>query len=105
MPDYGAGRLPEQEADAVPLVDVLLVLVLILMMAGTVWGWLRGYARFDVTTAVWLIVLALVLLMVIAPWPVRHAYAGANQCRPRRRAAESARDPSMWLICAIQRTK
>ena len=36
-----------------PLVDVLQVLVLILMLAGTVWGWLRGYARFDITTAVW----------------------------------------------------
>jgi hypothetical protein len=58
----------------VPLVDVLLVLVFILMLAGTVSGWRQGYAAFDVTTAVWLIVLAIVLLMVIAPWPVRHAY-------------------------------
>jgi hypothetical protein len=54
--------------------DVLLVLVFILMLAGTVWGWRQGYTAFDVTTAVWLIVLAIVLLMVIAPWPVRHAY-------------------------------
>ena len=59
---------------AVPWLDVLLVLVLILMLAGTVWGWRQGYAAFDVTTAVWLIVLAIVLLMVIAPWPVRHVY-------------------------------
>jgi hypothetical protein len=36
----------------VPLVDVLQVLVLILMLAGTVWGWLRGYARLDISTAV-----------------------------------------------------
>jgi hypothetical protein len=56
------------------LVDVLLVLVLIVMLAGAAWGWLRGYTRFDVTTAVWLIVLTIVLLMVIAPWPVRHAH-------------------------------
>jgi hypothetical protein len=58
----------------VPWVDVLLVLVLILMLAGTVWGWRQGYAAFDITTVVWLIVLAIVLLMVIAPSPVRHVY-------------------------------
>jgi hypothetical protein len=29
------------------------------MLAGTVLGWLRGYARFDITTTVWLIVLAI----------------------------------------------
>ena len=57
-----------------PWLDVLMVLVLILMLAGTVWGWRQGYAAFDVTTAVWLIVLAMVLLMVIAPWPVRYVY-------------------------------
>ena len=50
----------EQRSGAVPLVDVLLVLVLILMLAGTVWGWLHGYARFDITTEVWLIVPAIV---------------------------------------------
>jgi hypothetical protein len=53
----------------------MLVLVLILMLAGTVWGWRHGYVAFDVTTAVWPIVLAIVLLMVrmvSAPWPVRH---------------------------------
>jgi hypothetical protein len=44
------------------------------MLAGTVWGWRQGYAAFDVATVVWLIVLAIVLLMVIVPWPVRHAY-------------------------------
>jgi hypothetical protein len=65
---------PEAEGDAVLLVDVVLVLVLIVMLAGTVWGWLQGYAAFDITTAVWLIVLAIVLLMVIAPWPIHHAY-------------------------------
>jgi hypothetical protein len=58
----------------VPLVDVFLILVLITMLAGTVWGWRQGYAAFDVTTAVWLFVLAIVLVMVIAPWPVHHVY-------------------------------
>lgn len=58
----------------VPLVDILLILVFILMLAGSVWGWRQGYAAFDVTTAVWLIVLVVVLVMIIAPWPQRHAY-------------------------------
>jgi hypothetical protein len=54
--------------------DILLILVFILMLAGSVWGWRQGYAAFDVTTTVWLIVLFVVLLMIIAPWPQRHAY-------------------------------
>ena len=54
--------------------DILLILVFILMLAGSVWGWRQGYAAFDVTTAVWLIVLVVVLVMIIAPWPQRHAY-------------------------------
>jgi hypothetical protein len=58
----------------VPLIDILLVLVFILMLAGCVWGWRQGYASFDITTAVWLIVLVVVLLMIIVPWPQRHAY-------------------------------
>jgi hypothetical protein len=37
--------------------DILLIPVCILMLAGSVWGWRQGYAAFDVTTAVWLIVL------------------------------------------------
>ncbi len=57
-----------------PLVDILLIVVFILMLAGSVWGWRQGYAAFDITTAVWLIVLVVVLLMIIAPWPQRHAY-------------------------------
>ncbi|HEY6438857.1 MAG TPA: hypothetical protein VIY55_02475 [Acetobacteraceae bacterium] len=57
-----------------PLVDILLIVVFILMMAGSVWGWRQGYAAFDVTTAVWLIVLVVVFLMIIAPWPLHHAY-------------------------------
>ena len=48
--------------------DILLILVFTLMLAGS------GYAAFDITTAVWLIVLVVVLLMIIAPWPQRHAY-------------------------------
>ena len=56
-----------------PLIDILLVLVFILMLAGRVWGWRQGYASFDITTAVWLIVLVVVLLMIIVPWPQRHA--------------------------------
>jgi len=58
----------------VPLVDILLIVVFILMVAGSVWGWRQEYAAFDVTTAVWLIVLVVVFLMIIAPWPLRHAY-------------------------------
>jgi hypothetical protein len=58
----------------VPLVDILLIVVFILMVAGSVWGWRQGYAAFHVTTAVWLIVLVVVFLMIIAPWPLRHAY-------------------------------
>jgi hypothetical protein len=66
--------LISQRGGAVPLVDILLVLVFILMLAGGIWGWRQGYAAFDLTTAVWLIVLVLVLLMIISPWPHRHAY-------------------------------
>jgi hypothetical protein len=44
------------------------------MLAGSVWGLRQGYAPFDITTAVWLIVLVVVLLMIIAPWPQRDAY-------------------------------
>jgi hypothetical protein len=60
--------------DAVLAVDSLLVLILILMLAGAVWGWRRGYARFDVTTVVWVLVMVATLLVLIEPWPVRHAY-------------------------------
>jgi hypothetical protein len=74
----------------VPLVDVLLVLVLILMLAGTVWGWLQGYARFDISTAVWFIVLAIVLLMVFAPWPVQPRVL--VNCRLVRRDGASLAD-------------
>ena len=45
-----------------------------LMLAGAVWGWKQGYAAFDTTTAVWLIVMAVVLAMIISPWPHRHTY-------------------------------
>jgi hypothetical protein len=55
-------------------VDGLLVLILILMFAGAVWGWRRGYARFDVTTVVWVLVIVATLLVLIEPWPVRHVY-------------------------------
>jgi hypothetical protein len=58
----------------VPSVDILLIVVFILMLAGSVWGWRKGYAAFDLTTAVWLIVLVVVFLMIIAPWPLRHVY-------------------------------
>jgi hypothetical protein len=58
----------------VPVVDILLILIFLLMLAGLVWGWRRGYAAFDVTTSVWLFVMVVVLLMIIAPWPHRHAY-------------------------------
>lgn len=57
-----------------PLIDILLILVFIVMLAGSVWGWRQGYASFDITTTVWLIVLVVVLLMIIEPWPQRHAY-------------------------------
>jgi hypothetical protein len=33
------------------------------MLAGSLWGWRQGYAAFDITTAVWLFVLVVVLLM------------------------------------------
>ena len=56
-----------------PVVDVFLILIFIAMLAGAIWGWRQGYAAFDVTTAVWLIVMVVVLLMIIAPWPHRHA--------------------------------
>jgi hypothetical protein len=46
----------------------------ILMLAGAAWGWKQGYAAFDTTTAVWLIVTAVVLAMIISPWPHRHTY-------------------------------
>ena len=58
----------------VPLMDILLILVFTLMLAGSAWGWRQGYAAFDITTAVWLIVLVVVLLMIIASWSQRHAY-------------------------------
>ena len=57
-----------------PVVDILLILIFIAMLAGSIWGWRQGYAAFDVTTAVWLIVMVVVLLMIIASWPHRHAY-------------------------------
>jgi hypothetical protein len=55
-------------------VDSLLVLIFILMLAGAAYGWRQGYAAFDVTTVVWLIVMVAILLVIIEPWPVRHAY-------------------------------
>ena len=57
-----------------PVVDTFLVVTFILMLAGAVWGWKQGYAAFDTTTAVWLIVMAVVLAMIISPWPHRHTY-------------------------------
>jgi hypothetical protein len=59
---------------AVLAVDSLLVLILILMLAGAAWGWRRGYARFDVTTVVWVLVMVATLLVLIEPRPVRHAH-------------------------------
>jgi hypothetical protein len=58
----------------VPVVDILLILIFMLMLAGSVYGWRQGYAAFDTTIVVWLIVMVVVLLMIIAPWPHRHAY-------------------------------
>jgi hypothetical protein len=55
-------------------VDTFLVVTFILMLAGAVWGWKQGYAGFDTATAVWLIVMAAVLAVIISPWPHRHTY-------------------------------
>ena len=57
-----------------PVVDTFLVVTFILMLAGAVWGWQQGYAGFDTATAVWLIVMAAVLAVIISPWPHRHTY-------------------------------
>jgi hypothetical protein len=70
----GSTRARSQRSDTVPVVDTFLVITFILMLAGAVWGWKQGYAAFDITTAVWLIVMAVVLAMIISPWPHRHTY-------------------------------
>ena len=57
-----------------PVVGTFFVMTFILMLAGAAWGWKQGYAAFDTTTAVWLIVTAVVLAMIISPWPHRHTY-------------------------------
>lgn len=56
------------------MVDVLLIVVFIAMLVGSVWGWRKGYAAFDVTTVVWLVVMVVVLLMIIAPGPMHVPY-------------------------------